>query len=225
MHTMNRRQILAGLLAAGTTLAGCGQKGESRTQTPAPGAGPEAGGGTSQDPVLTALQAAHEAEHALQLSLLNYAEAAGSDHPDFALLFQAAARSCEARISALGNLIGERGGTVPEEPQVPAASTLSENLARAIDEAKDLAENLYPDFRQTAVEAKDTDAITLISYGVQVWPDAIAIFEDAADALNAGDSPSGPYYVCPTCGHLTTVLDFDECPYCYTTAREFETIE
>jgi len=114
---------------------------------------------------------------------------------------------------------------VPESPASASASTLAGDLQKAIADVGDLSSNLYPELRSNAVKAKDTAAVQVLAYGVQVLPEMESLLQAGAEGLASGAPPSAQtYYVCPTCGHVTTTLDFDECPYCYTMARDFEAI-
>lgn len=208
------------LAAAAASVAGCAKGGGSGGAS-----SPVLEASKGQDPVMATLAAAHRAEHALLLSLEAYAAATSRGNPGFSVLYRALARSCEVRLGALTEAIVAKGGAVPEGPSGVAAQAVAEDLKLAIADVRDLASNLYPELRGNAVKAKDTQAVQVLGYGVQVLPEMEALLSGAAEALAGGTAlPATTYYVCPTCGHVSTVLDFDECPYCYTRGRDFEQI-
>lgn len=220
MSKSTRRQVLAALIAAAASLAGC-----TKSDKGSGAAAPVSEASKGQDPVLATLGAAQKAEHALLLSFETYATATQRDDPSFSVLYRALARSCEVRLEALTEAIVARGGAVPESPASASASTLAGDLQKAIADVGDLSSNLYPELRSNAVKAKDTAAVQVLAYGVQVLPEMESLLQAGAEGLASGAPPSAQtYYVCPTCGHVTTTLDFDECPYCYTMARDFEAI-
>lgn len=220
MRRVTRREAMVAVATAVTAISGCSRG--ARVGAPSGSVG---AGLAGQDPVLTSLSAAHKAEQSLLQLFDACAAATQQDDPELSVLYRALGRSCEIRLEALTKLIVSRDGAVPDTPSARAAGSLIEGLQVAIEDVNDLAGDLYPQLRATAARAKDTKALEVLSYGVQVLPELGALLQSAANGIAAGAVPTvRAYYVCPTCGHVAESLDFDECPYCYTVAKDFERI-
>jgi len=162
----------------------------------------------------TNLQLAFEVEsQAYRRYQLFVDKAKEEGYPQIARMFSAAAEAKKVSSSNLFKAINKTGST-------------KDSLLAGISGEYYAISKMYPHYIEHAVIDNDKGAKTSFEYAEEVGQIHHDCFQQALEALEAGQQPQDePYFVCQVCGNSVAGEAPDKCALCGSTGRQFRRVE
>lgn len=172
------------------------------------------------------LQVAYNAEMNEHARYLAYAAQADEDrYPSVASLFRAAARAEEIHANNHADAIRQLGAEPVAKIETPVVKATAENLETAIHGELYERDVMYPEFLRNARQENAPSAtIRTLSYALAAERTHAELFADALRNLPRLKGVLGTYYVCDSCGYVTTNLRFEDCPSCADPKHDYSAV-
>jgi rubrerythrin len=184
--------------------------------------------GCTAKPVKTIenLKAAYNGESTASAKYAAFAEKARSEGlNNIAVMFLATSKA-ESIHADNHRKVLEKLGEKINGPQIGSftVSSTAENLADAIKGETYEIETMYPDFKTTATNEKNSDAVKTFRWAMDTEKKHQLFYKTALETLNAGGENNLPakWFVCFVCGNtydLGTVTA--KCNFCMTPKEKF----
>lgn len=172
------------------------------------------------------MQVAYNGESNAHAKYLAFAQQADKEgYPDAANLFRAAARAEQIHAANHAEVIRNLGGEPKAAMESPDVKSTHENLEAALKAESYERDTMYPEFLKQARADKDGKAIRSLNFAKTAESEHAKLYKSALAGLdNSTRSAARGYYVCPVCGFTTRVMDFRNCPSCFTEKHKFEMV-
>jgi rubrerythrin len=143
-------------------------------------------------------------------------------------LFRAACRAEQIHAANHAQVIENLGGNPAATMEEPEAKTTLENLQAAIAQELYETDVMYPDFINEAEAQMNEAARRAFKYAIEAEKKHASLFTEALEQIrHCVEDPrqnKAIHYVCPECGFIADKTDFDRCPTCDHSKKEFKVI-
>lgn len=161
--------------------------------------------------------------HARYVAFAQRADAEG--YGEVASLFRAAARAEAVHAANHAVVIKEMGADPKSQITTADVKSTRENLQTAIRGESYERDTMYPDFLKQARADHNSSAVRTFNLAKTAETEHAKLYTAALKHLdNLKSTQSTSYYVCPVCGFTVRVVDFSECPSCFTPQERFEKV-
>ena len=161
--------------------------------------------------------------HAKYLAFAQQADKEG--YLNAANLFRAAARAEQIHASNHAEVIRKLGAEPKATVEAPDVKSTRENLETALKGESYERDTMYPEFVKQAKADRDLKALRSLSLAKTAEAEHAKLYKEALAGLDTSKGVAAKgYYVCPVCGFTTRVMDFKNCPSCFTEKHRFETV-
>jgi rubrerythrin len=166
--------------------------------------------------LLQDLQAAFRGEQQAQAGYLAYAQRAEAEnHSEIAVLFRSIAHAESIHARNHEEAIRALGDDPRPDPQPPVVLSTRENLANSIAGETHERDTDYPERITDANVARERVSLRSFILAAMAEATHAELFAEALRNLEAGEQIAQEYFVCETCGNVTTTRDFRRCSVCH----------
>ncbi|MDD5226143.1 MAG: ferritin family protein [Candidatus Omnitrophica bacterium] len=168
------------------------------------------------------LQAAFNGESNAHARYLAFAQKADQEgYGKAASLFRAASRAEQVHFERHAKVIKELGGVPTANIETPVVKTTPENLKAAMEGEIYESTVMYPEFLAKADKDKITNAADAFEDAGKAETVHASLYKKALGDLKAWKGKNKKFSVCLFCGNVVEKLNFESCPICGESKKQF----
>lgn len=181
---------------------------------------------TVEKTTLDNLQTAFNGESNASARYLAFAQKADEEgYGKAASLFRAAARAERVHFERHAKVIRELGGAPVVHSEVLVVKSTAENLEVAMKGEIYESTVMYPDFLVKAENDKIKSAIDAFEDAGAAEAIHADLYKEALENLKGWKGGNQNFYVCAFCGNVVEKIDFQQCPICGKSEKQFMAVK